>query len=139
MFEKLKRWREERGLENKVGNIELNIYEELLELIGFEDENEIEFFKYKFENEFENLFGKAPINKSIDALCDIIVFAINAIEAKGYDAEACINETIKEISSRTGAYNSDTKKWEKFKTDKAISIWYEADYPSCKKGVSDDK
>ena len=131
MFNKLKIWREDRGLQDTVGNIELNIYEELLELIGFEDKEEIEYFKNKFESEFDNLFGKAPIDNSIDALCDIIVFAVNAIESKGYDAEACMSETIKEISSRTGAYNPTTKKWEKFKTTEAKALWYKADYSKC--------
>jgi len=133
MYEELKKWREERGLEKTVGNIELNIYEELLELMGIDNKKEIEFLKDKFKDEFGHLFGKAPIYIQIDALDDLKVFATNAIEAHGYDAEKTMNETIKEISSRKGEYNPNTQKWEKFKTEEAKKLWYKADYSLAKR------
>ena len=49
----------------------------------------------------------------IDALCDIIVFAVNAMRVRGYDPNIAMDETLKEINSRTGAFNSDTGKWAK--------------------------
>ena len=37
-------------------------------------------------------------------------------------------ETIKEISSRTGAYDENAKKWVKDTSDEAKSRWYQANY-----------
>ena len=108
MLDLLQKWREERHLQKEAGNYQANIAEELTELLRAKD-----------------------VNEEIDALCDIIVFSINAIEAKGYNAELCMLETIKEISSRTGGYNPVTKKWEKFKTEEAKKKWYQADYTAC--------
>jgi hypothetical protein len=64
----------------------------------------------------------------IDALCDIIVFATNAMRIRGYDPNIAMDETLKEISSRTGDFNAKTGKWEKFKTPEAMALWYSADY-----------
>jgi len=55
-------------------------------------------------------------NDEIGELCDIIVFAVNAIRLKGYCPNAAMNETIKKINSRTGAFNSESGKWEKDKS-----------------------
>jgi len=44
-----------------------------------------------------------------------------------------MDETLKEINSRTGAFNAETGKWEKFKTPEAIALWYAADYEKAKK------
>lgn len=51
----------------------------------------------------------------------------------GYDFDKCMEETLKEIESRTGAINPKTGKWEKFKTDEAKEKWYKADFKKCKK------
>lgn len=69
----------------------------------------------------------------IDALCDIIVFATNAIRIRGYDPNVAMDETLKEINSRTGALNPNTGKWEKFKTPEAMALWYSADYDKAKR------
>ena len=37
-------------------------------------------------------------------------------------------ETIKEISSRTGAYDENAKKWVKDTSDEARAKWYKPDY-----------
>jgi len=71
-------------------------------------------------------------NDEIDALCDVIVFAVNAMRIKGYNPNVAMQETLKEISSRTGAFNPETGKWEKFKTAEAMSLWYSADYDKAK-------
>ena len=63
-----------------------------------------------------------------------LIFTIckdNIIEL-GYDFNMCMDETLKEIESRTGAINSETGKWEKFKTDEAKAKWYKADFKKCK-------
>ena len=109
IFDGLKEWREERGLQNKVGNIAGNIAEELTELLRANS-----------------------VEDEVDALCDIIVFSINAIEAKGYNAEICMQEVIKEISSRNGDFNPELNKWEKFRTPEAMALWYSADFNKAK-------
>lgn len=68
----------------------------------------------------------------IDAMADIIVFAYGEIAKYGYDGDKVMDEVIKEISSRTGAYDPDTKKWQKFTTDEAKAKWYTADFTNCK-------
>ena len=110
MFKELKEWREERGLQHKVGNIAGNIAEELTELLRANS-----------------------VEEEIDALCDMIVFSVNAIEAKGYNAEICMQEVIKEISSRKGDFNPELNKWEKFRTPEAMALWYSADFSKAKR------
>ena len=54
------------------------------------------------------------------------------IEDMGYDYFKCMNETLKEVESRKGAFNSESGKWEKFKDEESQKLWYKADYNSCK-------
>ena len=46
----------------------------------------------------------------------------------GFNFEIAMLETIKEISSRTGAYDEKAKKWIKDSSDEARAKWYQADY-----------
>ena len=71
-------------------------------------------------------------NEEIDALCDIIVFATNAIRLKGYEPNIAMAETLKEIESRTGAFNNQTGKWEKDKSPEAMAFWHTAQYTKAK-------
>ena len=64
----------------------------------------------------------------------IINKALLMIEYMGYDYKKCMDETLKEIESRTGEINPNTGKWEKYKTDEAKAKWYKANYSRCKKG-----
>lgn len=112
IFEELKKWREERGLTSTVGNIQANLAEELTELLRANTEEE-----------------------KIDALCDMIVFSINAMEAMGYDAKLAIEETIKEVASRKGEMSKELNKWVKFKDEESKKNWYNADYLKCKKRI----
>ncbi|MDY3246331.1 hypothetical protein [Campylobacter sp.] len=50
----------------------------------------------------------------------------------GYNFQLAMNETIKEISSRTGSYNEATKKWEKDMSNEAQAKWYRANYEKAK-------
>lgn len=68
----------------------------------------------------------------VDAMADIIVFAYGEIAKYGYDGDKVMNEVIKEISSRSGAYNPTTKKWQKDKSPEAQLKWYTADFTDCK-------
>ena len=64
----------------------------------------------------------------IDAMCDIIVFSVTEMVKLNINPEAALEETVKEISSRTGAWNQSKGKWVKDTTDEAKARWYTADY-----------
>ena len=49
-------------------------------------------------------------------------------EHYGFDFQIAMDETIKEISSRIGAYDENAKKWVKDESDEARAKWYKADY-----------
>ena len=49
-------------------------------------------------------------------------------EHYGYNFEIAMLETIKEISSRTGSYDENAKKWVKDESDEARAKWYQANY-----------
>ena len=68
----------------------------------------------------------------IDAMADIIVFAYGEMAKYGYHGDKVMDEVIKEISSRTGAYDPATKKWQKDKSPEAQAKWYTADFSNCK-------
>ena len=49
-------------------------------------------------------------------------------EQYGFNFQIAMDETIKEISSRTGSYDKASKKWVKDESDEAKAKWYQADY-----------
>ena len=65
---------------------------------------------------------------------EIIEMCKYMIENMGYDYFKCMDETLKEIESRKGAFNSESGKWEKFKDDESKKLWYKANYESCRIG-----
>lgn len=78
-------------------------------------------------------FLESPdIEGRIDAMADIIVFCYGEIAKYGYDGDKVMDEVIKEISSRVGAYDEATKKWQKDKSPEAQANWYKADFTVCK-------
>ena len=58
----------------------------------------------------------------------ILLSCAKLCEQYGFNFEIAMLETIKEISSRTGAYDENTKKWVKDESDEAKAKWYQADY-----------
>ena len=68
----------------------------------------------------------------IDAMADIIVFAYGEMAKYGYDGDKVMDEVIKEISSRVGAYDPNTKKWQKDRSPEAQAKWYQANFNNCK-------
>lgn len=58
----------------------------------------------------------------------ILVQLARICELYGYSFELAMDETIKEISSRTGAYDEASKKWIKDTSPEAKAKWYKADY-----------
>ena len=58
----------------------------------------------------------------------ILINCAYLCEHYGYNFELAMLETIKEISSRTGSYDENAKKWVKDTSLEAKAKWYQADY-----------
>ena len=58
----------------------------------------------------------------------ILLSCAKLCEQYGFNFEIAMLETIKEISSRTGSYDENAKKWVKDTSDEAKAKWYQADY-----------
>ena len=67
-----------------------------------------------------------------DILEGLIKHCIFMMKAMGYNPRIVMQETLKEISSRVGAYSEETGKWEKDKSPEAQANWYKADYSLAK-------
>ena len=64
----------------------------------------------------------------------LVALCFSLINSLGYDPYGCLNETINEISSRTGTWDEKIKKFVKDTSDEAKARWYKANYDLCKKG-----
>ena len=73
----------------------------------------------------QNKFSKDSLESMID-ICYTL-----AIEM-GYDFKKAMDETIKEISSRTGSFDESLNKWIKDTSDEARAKWYKANYDLAK-------
>jgi hypothetical protein len=112
-FDSIRNWAIERGIYKQPFNKEhhiANMMEELTEGLRSSSEHE-----------------------DIDFAVDNIIYAINYLEHKGYNARLCVYEGYLEISSRTGAYCNKEKKWKKFTTPEAKAKWYKANYELCRR------
>ena len=58
----------------------------------------------------------------------ILINCAYLCEHYGFNFQIAMDETIKEISSRTGTYDENAKKWIKNESDEARAKWYQADY-----------
>ena len=58
----------------------------------------------------------------------ILINCAYLCEHYGFNFQIAMDETIKEISSRTGTYDENAKKWVKDESDEARAKWYQADY-----------
>ncbi len=58
----------------------------------------------------------------------ILLTCAKLCELYGFNFQIAMDETIKEISSRTGAYDENAKKWVKDTSDEARAKWYSANY-----------
>ena len=140
VFKQLREWRTNRNICEYEHRTQVeNIVEEMLELMYPPKSSLIKQFKYEISSKY---FADETINEEkIDAYCDLIVFSINAIELLGYDAKKCMDETIKEISSRKQnpiqkqlwANGNKSSKWEK-DSEQDKSTLYTANYKECKLG-----
>ena len=61
-------------------------------------------------------------------LCYVLGVCASLCHQYGFDFQKAMDETIKEISSRTGAYDENAKKWVKDESDEARAKWYKANY-----------
>ena len=59
---------------------------------------------------------------------NILVVCAKLCEQYGFNFQLAMEETIKEISSYTGSYDEDTKKWKRDYSWEAQTEWYRADY-----------
>lgn len=58
----------------------------------------------------------------------ILINCAYLCEHYGFNFQIAMDETIKEISSRTGSYDEKAKKWVKDTSNEAMAKWYKADY-----------
>lgn len=66
------------------------------------------------------------------SIASLYSFCKDLAAKKGYDFFKCMKEVLKQINSRTGAWNEDLKKWVKDTSPKAKSKEYQADFDKCK-------
>ncbi len=71
-------------------------------------------------------------HEKVDALADIVVFSMVEMIKMQYNPDLVLDETFKEIDSRTGEWSEDIQKWQKYKTPAARLKWVTADYNGCK-------
>lgn len=67
------------------------------------------------------------------ALVSLCYNALAMIEKAGYCPDIAMQETIKEISSRTGRYDENIGKWVKDTSPEAKAKWYKADYEKARR------
>lgn len=131
MVDRLEKWRDERNItEADYKGYFRNIIEELLEPMY--NKEEIDFIKNEIVDKYFRDIRIAEYD-IVDTINDISVFSINEVGLMGYDFEKTMSETIKEIESRKGEINPETKKFEKFKDEYHQSLWHKADYSVCKR------
>lgn len=73
------------------------------------------------------IFGDFPKDKAI-YFNSVLDNCADICEYYGFNFQIAMDETIKEISSRTGTYNETSKKWIKDTSEAAQAKWYKADY-----------
>jgi len=136
--DKCVKWQQERGLDKLEFVMEEAIYrymEEIYELRGFssvDSKNLARDTSLQIERQAINYKVQYPKDDVIvDAICDLDVFGCGDLLKLNYDPKACKAETIKEISSRQGAWSAEKGKWIK-DPDQAKDTLYTADYSKCK-------
>jgi len=111
IIQKIVEWGANRGIIQQkpdTNGFIANIVEELAELLE--------------ANKQDDWQGK------VDAINDIMVFCMTELPKYKVDPERSLEETYKEINSRTGAWSDDHQKWMKLKTPEAKALWYTAVY-----------
>ena len=97
--------------ENKISGIENNIFQ-----------------TYKTYETLLNACGGYSIGFNAYAFNGVLRTCAVLCYKLGFNFQKAMDETIKEISSRTGAYDENAKKWVKDESDEARAKWHKADY-----------
>ena len=147
-LKELARFQKERKLHERPFDKEIcvmNIMEELLELYGVNDNKESRILASNMTYLLKRIVVDAELGEythdgitifnvteetEIDALCDIQVFAGGDVMKLGYSNAQCLGQVAMEINSRTGEIING--KFQKYTTDSAKALWYEADFSDCK-------
>ena len=82
--------------------------------------------------EFLSAVAQEDKHEMVDALCDIIVVGIGAINKLGYIPAEALLETVEEITSRKGSFDETAGKWQK-DINQDPSTLYKADYATAKR------
>lgn len=92
-----------------------------------------------FADSSENTLLKALVSNASDmthsptlTIAILYGFCRDLAEKKGYDFFKCMQEVLKQINSRTGAWNENLKKWVKDTSPEAKAKEYQADFSKCK-------
>jgi len=91
------------------------------------------------QEELQEYLDATTDHDRIDAICDIIVFAVNELELEGYNIDLAMKQVVKHISSRIQdpiqAFEwlqlGPSGKWQKWKLQPAETL-YEPDYTICR-------
>ena len=155
---KLTQWMDERSLDingQRKGFVS-NIQEEMVEYFSAKDDNQridalcdITVFcvnamkaydkeHIKEPESVANIISSVTLGKQLDqitqnkfskdSLENMIDICYTLATEMGYDFKKAMDETIKEISSRTGSYDEKAKKWIKDESYEAKAKWYRANY-----------
>ena len=126
IINRVENWNKVRGLDllpfNRTSETKM-LLEELLELNGIENSGMLDSLVAQI-----TAGPPVPEDEKVDALCDIIVVAIGSLIKLGYDPTLAMDETIKEIDSRTGALDKTSGKFIKDTSQEAMSLRYTAQY-----------
>ncbi|MDD7091021.1 hypothetical protein, partial [Campylobacter sp.] len=68
---------------------------------------------------------------------DILDFCASSCEYFGFNFELAMSETVKELNSRTGAYDEASKKWIEDLSHEARGKWYKPNYEKAR--ISNEK
>lgn len=110
---------EEEGHKNIADWLPLTTYEARLTLI-----EEIVFLQYKF-------LEATTTEERIEHMKNMTIMCYRELVNMGYDPDKCMDEVMKVINSRVGAYCEDTKKWQKDKSEAAQAMWYATSFENC--------
>lgn len=81
--------------------------------------------KFVLERLIKTFYLAIVRDTDIEAFVEV---CFSAMRSYGYDPFKAMDETIKEISSRTGHFDDTINKFVKDKSPEAMSRWYKADY-----------
>lgn len=137
--ERIVKWQEQRGLIKTPDDFDIeleltNLLEEIVEIANPELESSIARGNAVMILDKLGISAKGhkPIfdHNTIDGLCDLKVYATGGIRKLGYNPDIAMEETLKQIESRTGSIVDG--KYVKDTSPEAKAREYQADYSKAK-------